>query len=516
MNKMNGLFCALAAIPLIGYPGTTFGKNRDKPGIKKPNIIYILADDLGYGDVSCNNENSKIHTPNIDLLASQGVRFTDVHTNSAVCTPTRYGILTGRYNWRSTLKQGVLNGYSKPLIARDQETVASFLQKEGYHTGCIGKWHLGWVWNSIDKGKDHVDFSKKITEGPTTRGFDYFYGFCGSLDMPPYVWVENDRPTMVPTKETSSSKGQDFWRKGPTSDDFVHEQVLPTITEKAKQFIHQQAGKTQPFFLYLPLSAPHTPILPVKEFQGKSGLDNPYADFVLMVDWVVGEINRQLAEDGITENTLLIFTSDNGCSPAANFEELESKGHYPSYVFRGTKADIFEGGHRVPFIVRYPEKVKPGVSDQLACSTDFFATVADLLGATYSDRVAEDSFSLLPALKLKSRAPVREAIVFHSINGSFGIQKGKWKVAFCPGSGGWSYPKPGRDTLAIKQLPEVQLYDLSDDIGEGRNLQTEHPEIIEEYRSLLTKYVMDGRSTKGAPQKNDGPQTWPQLSWMKP
>ena len=506
----NRLFCALSLLPVVGCAGI----NKKKTEIKKPNIIYILADDLGYGDVSCNNENSKIQTPNIDQLASQGVRFTDVHTSSAVCTPTRYGILTGRYNWRSTLKKGVLNGYSKPLIARDRETVASFLKKEEYHTGCIGKWHLGWEWNSIDNGKDQVDFSKKITEGPTAKGFDYFYGFCGSLDMPPYVWVENDMPTMVPTKETGS-KGQAFWRKGPTSDDFIHEQVLPTITEKAKQYIHQQANKKQPFFLYLPLSAPHTPILPTKEFQGKSGLDNPYADFVLMVDWVVGEINKQLEEDGIARNTLLVFTSDNGCSPAANFKELESKGHYPSYVFRGTKADIFEGGHRVPFIVRYQEAVKPGVSDQLACTTDLFATVADLLDTTYSDQVAEDSFSLLPALKLKSQSPVREAIVFHSINGSFAIQKGNWKVAFCPGSGGWSYPRPGRDTLAIKQLPEVQLYNLSTDIEEEHNLQTEHPEIIEEYRSLLAGYVTEGRSTKGQPQKNDGPQTWLQLKWMK-
>jgi arylsulfatase A-like enzyme len=504
------LICTLAAIPLMGLAG--MGKDK---GSDKPNIIFILADDLGYGDVSCFNENSKISTPNIDKLASQGVRFTDAHTSSAVCTPTRYGILTGRYNWRSTLKRGVLNGYSKPLIPQQRETVATLLQKKGYETACIGKWHLGWNWNSIENGMDQVDFSRKITNGPTSLGFSYFFGFCGSLDMPPYVWVENDQPTSVPTRKTVSSKGQDFWREGLTSDDFVHEQVLPTIAEKAKQYIHQQSNKERPFFMYLPLPAPHTPILPTKEFQGKSNLDNPYGDFVLMVDWVVGEITKQLEKEGVSENTLLIFTSDNGCSPSADFDQLATKGHDPSYVFRGTKADIFEGGHRVPYIVRYPKKIKPATSGQIVCTTDLFATVADLTGTRSDDHAAEDSFSLLPALKMKSNAPVREAIVHHSINGSFAIRKGDWKVIFCAGSGGWSYPKPGKDTVAINQLPMVQLYNLKTDSCEEHNLQAEHPEIVAEYRKILSDYISNGRSTKGQAQKNDGPQTWPELSWMK-
>ncbi|QGY46211.1 sulfatase-like hydrolase/transferase [Maribellus comscasis] len=480
----------------------------------KPNIVFILADDLGYGDVSSFNENSKIQTPNIDQLAQQGVRFTDAHTSSAVCTPTRYGILTGRYNWRSTLKKGVLNGYSEALIPRERETVASFLQKNGYQTGCIGKWHLGWTWNSIEKGNNSVDFSKKITGGPTTLGFDYFYGFCGSLDMPPYVWVENDAPTMVPTKTTVREKGQDFWREGLTSDDFDHELVLNNIADKAKTFIHTRANKEKPFFLYLPLSAPHTPILPTPGFQGKSGLENPYADFVLMVDHIVGEISQQLEEEQITNNTILFFTSDNGCSPMANFEQLATKGHNPSYVFRGTKADIFEGGHRVPYIVQFPNKIKPAISNQMVCTTDLFATVADLLGIAYGDNVAEDSFSLLPALKIESGKPVREAIVHHSINGMFAIRKGEWKLALCPGSGGWSYPRPGKDDEVLKQLPQVQLYNLKNDIEEQSNLQAEHPEIVKEYRDLLSDYIEKGRSTAGSPQTNDGPGKWPQLNWL--
>jgi len=508
--KNNRLICTLAAIPMLSY--TLLG--MDKSAGSKPNIVFILADDLGYGDVSCYNENSKIHTPNIDQLASQGVRFTDAHTSSAVCTPTRYGILTGRYNWRSTLKKGVLNGYSKALIPQERETVASFLKKNGYETAGIGKWHLGWEWNSIEKGTTQVDFSKKVTNGPTSLGFDYFYGFCGSLDMPPYVWVENDMPTSVPTKTSVREKGQDFWREGLTSDDFVHEQVLPTITAKAKKYISDHAGKEKPFFLYLPFSAPHTPILPTKEFQGKSNLDNPYGDFVLMVDWAVGEITKQLEANGITENTLIIFTSDNGCSPSANFEQLATKGHDPSYIFRGTKADIFEGGHRVPYIVRYPKKIQPAISGQIVCTTDLFATVADLIGERYGDNVAEDSFSLLPALKMKSEAPTREVIVHHSINGSFAIRKGDWKAIFCPGSGGWSYPRPGKDSLVISQLPKVQLYNLRTDIGEEHNLQAEHPEIVEEYRTLLSGYIQNGRSTKGKVQNNDVTKAWPELKWI--
>ncbi len=414
----------------------------------KPNIIFILADDLGYGDISCFNENSKVETPFIDKLASEGVIFTDAHTSSAVCTPTRYGILTGRYNWRSTLKNGVLGGYSKALIPQERTTIAGFLKENGYKTAGFGKWHLGWDWASPDSGdggmdniKDpsaatfdassyKVDFSKKVKNGPATLGFDYFYGFCGSLDMAPYVWIENDMPTMIPTKETVNKGSQTWWRKGPTSDDFVHEQVLPDITKKTVKFINENANGDKPFFIYMPLPAPHTPILPTKEFQGKSGLDNPYGDFVIMVDWVVGQVKQALIEQGIAENTILIFTSDNGCSPQADFSQLETKGHDPSYVFRGHKADIYEGGHRVPYVVSWPAKVKPGVTDQLLCTTDLFATVAEIVGADFSDNVAEDSYSFLPALKLKSNSVVRESIVHHSINGSFAYRKGDWKAIF--------------------------------------------------------------------------------------
>ena len=492
--------------------GIFFSCNEKKSESVLPNIVFILADDMGYGDVSCFNENSKISTPSIDKLAADGVMFTDAHTSAAVCTPTRYGILTGRYNWRSTLKRGVLGGYSKALIPQDRQTVAGFLKENGYKTAGFGKWHLGWDWANIDAGNESVDFSKRVENGPTTRGFDYYYGFCGSLDMAPYVWIENDMPTMVPTKTTVDKGKQSWWREGLTSDDFAHEKVLPEIKDRVVNFINENAKSEQPFFVYMPLNAPHTPILPTEEFQGKSGLDNPYGDFVIMVDWIVGEVMNAIDEQGIAENTVFIFTSDNGCSPQADYEQLATKGHDPSYVFRGHKADIYEGGHHVPYVVRWPEKVQPGKSDQLLCTTDLFATVADIVGKDLPDNVAEDSYSFLSALNIDSGSETRKGIVHHSINGSFAYRKGDWKVIFCPGSGGWSDPRPNSE--GIEELPPFQLYNLKNDIAEENNLQGDNKEIVEEYRKELAKIVNDGRSTIGAPQKNDGTEKWPQLKWM--
>lgn len=505
--KKNNILATTIVLPLL------FNGCVEKVLAEKPNIIYILADDMGYGDVSSFNENSKIRTPNIDKMASQGMMFTDAHTSSSVSTPTRYGILTGRYNWRSVLKESVLDGYSKALIPEERKTVAGFLKENGYKTAGFGKWHLGWDWSNIEAGNDSIDFSKKIVNGPTTRGFDYFFGFSGSLDMAPYVWVENDMPTMVPTKTTVDKGAQSWWREGLTSDDFSHEQVLPDITKRTVQFITENSNREEPFFIYMPLPAPHTPILPTEQFRGKSGLDNPYGDFVLMVDGVVQEIMRALEEQGIAENTILIFTTDNGCSPQADFEQLATKGHSPSYLFRGYKADIYEGGHRVPFVVRWPAKVKPGKTDQLLCTTDLFATVADIIGEELPDDVAEDSYSFLSALNVNSKYPLRESIVHHSIDGSFAYREGDWKVCFCPGSGGWSTPAP--NSQEEDNLPDVQLYNMSEDIGEINNLQAENKELLEQYREKLRAIVMNGRSTKGEVQKNDGPEYWPQLKWMK-
>ncbi len=485
-----------------------------------PNIIYILADDLGYGDVSSYNNESKIHTPNIDQLGRDGVVFMDAHTSSSVCTPTRYGILTGRYNWRTNLKQGVLSGYSKSLIKQERITVAELLKDNGYNTAYIGKWHLGWDWTlnnpdsiDIDKLKSipEVDFTQPVKNGPNSHGFDYSYGFCGSLDMPPYVWIENDIPTMVPSKITQGKRGQATWRKGPTSDDFRHEQALPEITKRTVNYIDENANQDKPFFVYMPLPAPHTPILPTKEFQGKSGLENPYGDFVLMVDWVVGEVTKALEKNGVTENTFIVFTSDNGCSPTANIRQLASKGHSPNYIYRGTKSDIFDGGHRVPYIMSWKGNIQSGKSDQLVCTTDFFATVADLIGVKYTDDIAEDSYSHLGVTNIKSDMPIRQSVVHHSVEGEFAYRKGDWKAIFCPGSGGWSYPHAKRNKGVIDSLPKVQLYNLKDDVAEKNNLESQFPEMVNQYRSELLDIINNGRSTKGNKLSNDKVDKWIQL-----
>lgn len=481
---------------------------------KQPNIVFILADDMGYGDVSYFDNNSKLKTENLDRMAQEGVVFTDAHSSSSVSTPPRYGILTGRYNWRSTLKDNVLYGYDKALIPADRETMASMLRKQGYTTAGIGKWHLGWDWNNIDAGKDKVDFSKPVENGPTTRGFDYFYGFCGSLDMAPYVYIENDMPTSLPDRETVNEGKYSWWRKGPTGVDFVHEQVLPNLVDRACNYIREKAKADQPYFLYLPLPAPHTPILPTEEFRGKSGIGE-YGDFVLMVDAMVGKVLQAVKESGEDGNTIVVFTTDNGCSPAAGIKEMEAQGHRPNSIYRGYKADLFDGGHRIPCILRWPEGTKPHEVRQTVCLTDFYATFAAINGYKLMDSEGEDSYNLLPAIVSETEIdPIREATVHHSIDGQFTIRQGDWKLLLSASSGGWSAPTP-TDTLALDSLPPIQLYNMKDDPSETTNVEAEHPEIVSRLRALMAKYVREGRSTPGAPQKNDGEYPWKELDWMK-
>lgn len=489
----------------------------------KPNIVFILADDLGYGDLQCYNPSSgKIPTPNLDRLATEGVRFTDAHSASSVCTPTRYSVLTGRYAWRTHLQSGVLGGFSPALIAPDRMTVASLLKANGYQTACIGKWHLGMTWPTRDHSifdgqiqdqKQHgqqlsqVDWNQPIRNGPITVGFDYFFGIAASLDMPPFVFIENDRVIAIPTTEKK------WLRSGPAAADFEAEEVMPVLTRKAAGWIEQRATERKPFFLYLAYSAPHTPILPTKEWQGKSGL-NAYADFVMQTDAAVGELLAVLERLGLATNTLVIFTSDNGCSPAAGIGELKAKGHNSSGPWRGHKADIWEGGHRVPFIARWPGRVKAGTtSDETICLGDLLATSAALVGAKLPANAGQDSVNILPALLGEKRQrPLREATVHHSINGLFAIRQGKWKLCFCPGSGGWSYPKPGKD---CEGLPPLQLFDLAADPAEKTNLASVHPEIVQQLGRRMRSYIELGRSTPGLSQTNTPSSNWPQTAWMK-
>ena len=491
----------------------------------KPNIIYILADDWGLGDVKTyGGERCQIDTPHMDQLAADGMKFMDAHSSSAVCTPTRYSVLTGRYNWRSKKKKGVLNGFSPALIEPGRETVASMLKGQGYATGMIGKWHLGMDFPK--KGKRDTDWTGVIQNGPNSIGFDYFLGISASLDMPPYIWIENDRFV----GECTTTKA--FPREGPAHADFEAVDVLPTLAKKAVAFVAEQAKTEQPFFLYLPLGSPHTPIVPSKRFQGKSKLSR-YGDFVMETDWAIGEVVKAVERAGIAGNTLIIVTADNGCSPAARnglkperayfdiqfkmgSEEAEDPTkHYSSDIYRGHKADIYEGGHRVPFIARWDGKVKAGsVENNTVCLVDLFATCADITGAKIADNAAEDSVSILPLLFGTADGPVHEAVVHHSSNGSFAIRQGKWKLAFCPGSGGKSNPVPAEgkpnkqrkpvDPSKLADHEWVQLFDLSADPAETKNLSGQYPEVVKQLTRLAQKYIDDGRSTPGAKQQNNG------------
>ena len=473
----------------------------------KPNVVVILADDLGTGDVKCLNPKGKIPTPHLDKLAAAGMIFTDAHTPSAVCSPTRYGLLTGHYAWRTKLQSGVLGGLSPRLIEPGRDTVASLLKAAGYHTGCVGKWHLGMDWE-LKPGKAvtelniepraqvfNVEYTKPIKNGPNAVGFDYYFGISASLDMVPYAFIENDRLTAEPTEDRSLAMRPDkpaTTRQGPAAPGFTAEGVLPRCTEAAVAFLERRAKeKATPFFLYMPLTAPHTPIAPAKDWANKSGV-GPYGDFVMQADAAVGTVMAALEKHGFAENTLVIFTSDNGCSPQADFPDLAKHGHNPSHVYRGHKADLFEGGHRVPFLARWPGNVKAGTtSDRLVCLTDILRTVADAAGVAVPETAGEDSASFLPTLKGEAQ-PARSAVVHHSINGSFAVREGDWKLLLAGDSGGWSAPRPGAKGNGT--LPAVQLYNLKADIGETKNLHESEAATVQRLTKVLDGIVAKGRN----------------------
>lgn len=493
---------------------------QDLPDPIKPNVVIILADDLGYADVSCYG--GKIQTPHVDRLAAEGMRFTDAHSTSSVCTPTRYSLLTGRYNWRTKLQRGVLGGLSPRLIEPGRTTLASLLKQQGYHTACVGKWHLGMDWSvkpgggvaelNIESREQvfNVDFERPIANGPNSVGFDYYYGISASLDMVPYTFIENDRVASLPTEDRDFLMMHDRTperrtRKGPAAPDFDAADVLPTLARQSVEYIGRRAAEARegrPFFLYVPLASPHTPIQPTPEWQGKSGL-NPYADFVMQSDWAVGEILAALDRHKLADQTLVVFTSDNGCSPEAKFDELVAGGHHPCGPLRGHKADLFEGGLRIPLVARWPGQIPAGTSsDQLVCQVDLLATVAEIVGHSLPAGAGEDSFSFLPTLR-GGAAGARDHLISHSVNGSFAIRRGPWKLLLCPDSGGWSAPRPGSKQAV--GLPSMQLYNLADDLAERHNLVESHPEKVRELTALLEQIVADGRSTPGPRQPNHGP-----------
>jgi len=483
---------------------------------EKPNIVLIYADDLGYGDVSCyNSDRGKIPTPNIDKLATQGMQFTDAHSSSGVCSPSRYTVLTGRYHWRGRLQNGIVGMWESPAIPADRMTIGTFAKQNGYRTACIGKWHLGWDWpipkekQGLMPGNKQKDipateeqktfwkelFSQPIPGGPTARGFDLYFG-TDVPNWPPFCFIENDRTIGIPGEflPVRLFKNHQASNQGPALTDWKLEAILPALGDRAAAYITESAKKAEPFLLYFSLTSPHTPLSVNDEWVGKSGL-GPYGDFVMETDAIVGQVLAALDESGARDNTFVIFTSDNGCAHYIGMAELEAKGHFASGPLRGAKSDAWEGGHRVPFIVRWPGVVAAGaVNDHLVHQADLLRTFADVAGAELPDNAGEDSFSLLPSLKSEDK-PARTHAVSNSIHGVPAVRDGHWKYIAAPGSGGWS---EGGDPTQ-----PVQLYNLADDLGETKNLAAAMPEKLAEMQALFETLITEGRSTPGPKQNND-------------
>ncbi len=481
-----------------------------------PNIVYILADDLGFGDLSCYNPESRITTPHADRLASEGMRFTDAHTPSAVCTPTRYGILTGRYSWRTRLKYRVLDGIDPPLIEQGQLTVPTLLSRHGYDTTCIGKWHLGMQWTdqsgnpvpavSIDRkappraGED-VDYTVPFSGGPTAVGFSSYFGISASLNMSPFCYLRNDRPVRLPMLEQEKIATEFISvDKGVRSPDFTIAGVMPRFAGETVRYLEERAEKApdQPFFVYAPLTSPHLPVIPNVEYLGKSDAGH-YGDFVAETDAFIGAVLETLDRTGLAKDTMVIFTSDNGGlyhwwepkeADDVKFYKLRGRGaaikefgHQGNAHLRGTKADIWEGGHRVPFLVRWPGKTPAGsVNKNLIELTDLLATCAAIVGKTPAEGEGPDSVNILPTLLDKDHS-ARDFAVHHSLWGVFAYREGPWKLIPHRGSGGFTFPK--EIDIAKVGGPEGQLYNLDEDPSETLNLWEKHPEIVERLSKKL-------------------------------
>ncbi|MEX2567578.1 MAG: arylsulfatase [Cyclobacteriaceae bacterium] len=513
-------FCALSYALLY-----IFNREKEKEIISNspPNIILIFADDMGYGDIQSYNSASQIPTPNLNNLAKDGMRFDDAHSNSSVCSPSRYGILTGRYAWRTHLKSSVLSepDNNKPLIRPDRLTLADMLKNFNYQTAAIGKWHLGIEWKNNEEGM--ADYSQPFLTGPNDVGFDYSFIIPVSLDMIPYAYYKNHKPIKEVTDKHPFRKFPRYIREGPMAKDFYHEKVLDNFTEKALDYIQEQSKYPPPFFLYFALTAPHKPVWPAERFQG-STTKGPYADFIVQIDWTVGQILQALERNQIDKNTLVIFTSDNGsfmlrvsADQEYPFEKAESREsfysrhvgksqkdhaadsevhgyhqhiHDANYIWRGTKGDIWEGGHRVPFIVRWPGIIEGGtMSKQTISITDIMATLADIMGYSLNEDEGKDSFSFLPLLLGDVSKITRAPVIHHSSRGMFAIREGKWKMIFGNGSGG-------------RQIPEGQpwekpyhLFNLEIDPSETTNVIDQYPEVAKYLSERLDKIRM-GKSSK--------------------
>ncbi len=477
------------------------------PAASDPNVVVILADDLGYGDVGAYNPESKIPTPNLDRLASEGIRFTDAHTPDGVCSPTRYGLLTGQYAWRTWLKRGVLNGSSPPLIAPGQLTLASMLRQQGYETGMVGKWHLGRSWHLVDESGEqtveNIDWSKPVIDGPSHHGFTYSFG----LAKPTWAFAENGKVLARPTLAFDLTHLPAYLmggnnNSGTKAPGFEFERMLPRFTEEAAGFIASASEKGTPWFLYFSPLAPHRPVVPNKDFHDRSAA-GLYGDFVAEVDWGVGEVLAAIERSGEADNTLVVMTSDNGPEVDAYRRILQYR-HASMGTLRGLKRDLWEGGHRVPFLARWPGKIRAGsVQDEVLCLTDLVATVAAIIGVPLPSDAAGDSYDMSDALfGMTGESPLREATVHHGSRGWFGIRQGDWVLIDNPtgdSNSGGANQEPEwfrQQRLATHHDQQIELFNLREDPAQTNNLAASAPERVSSMRRLLERYKREGRSVQ--------------------
>lgn len=502
LDKIVSLIIAAVGI-LVFTPAGSVAANR-------PNVVVILADDFGVGDIQSHYPDNPIATPHLDRLVGEGMSFSDAHSPSAVCSPTRYGLLTGRYAWRTRLQEWVIAAYEPPLIAAGRPTIAGFLKRKGYHTACIGKWHLGWEWagpqpsrmTEAKNGQKSLtwDFTKPALGGPTERGFDTFFG-VDLPNLPPFTWMKNDRVVEQPTEPFGYDEKEGIvlprgFLGAPMAPGWRMQEVLPEITRRSVAYIEERAEKDQPFFLYFSQTSPHEPVVPSKDFRGKSGIA-PIADFVMETDWSAGQVIEAIDRAGIADNTVVIFTADNGHSHYTGWQDLVDAGHAPSGPYRGHKGDIWEGGHRVPLVVRWPGKVAAGSSsEQMVSLTDVFATCAAIVGADLPADGVEDSLSFLPALTgTADDGAARTTLVNHSNHGEFAYREGPWKLVF--------RNQQERPETCRGQPRIIELFNLDNDIGEQSDLAKERPEVVERLRKQLQRRVDAGATRNLEAAAND-------------
>lgn len=489
----------------------------------KPNIIVIYTDDQGYGDASCLNPDAKFKTPNLDRLAREGMTFTDAHCSDTVCTPSRYGLLTGRYSWRTTLKRGVFGAEKECLITDDRVTLASLLRDNGYATAMVGKWHLGM---DFPGDRQNRDWTKPVQNMPLDKGFEYFWGIPASMNYGVLAWFEGRYAKVPPTQYTQKKPNQiaisDYRIKPPyetklrqpgttnelgvvrgqleIAPDFVDSECLTRFTDKAIEWIEGKAEAARggkPFFVYLPYTSPHKPVIPIERFRGQSEA-GAYGDFMIETDWHVGRILDLLDKEKLAENTLIVFTSDNG--PETTWKERAKRfSHQSNGIYREGKRSIYEGGHRVPFFVRWPAYVTAGTKyNQPVCQTDLLSTFAEIIGVELPADAGEDSVSFFPAITLGSSVSERPPVIHHSAQGQFAIRHGKWKLVM-----------EGK-----RKNSSRELYDLDADPSEKANVIKDHPAVAKELADKITDIVRNGRSAPGEPQPNDTPW-WDDLVWME-